>query len=140
MARSGARLLAARASAPHAATLRELYGALAPVAVVPPEGDVLVCPGRDTVVREGDEVTLIGTPRELADAAVIDHPERIRRLTATAAASPPAHGGASYGVLGVLAPQVHDETLAGGSAAGRALRELRDLVMSFVQATDRRIA
>ena len=33
------------------ATLRELYGALAPVAVVPPAGDVLVCPGRDTLVR-----------------------------------------------------------------------------------------
>ena len=50
---SGMRFLAARTTAPHAATLRELYGALAPVAVVPPTGDVLVCPGRDTPVRRG---------------------------------------------------------------------------------------
>ena len=83
MSLSGMRFLAARTAAPKAATLRELYGALAPVAVVPPTGDVLVCPGRDTRVRAGDEVTLIGTPDELAAASVIDHPERIRRLTAT---------------------------------------------------------
>src|ERR1700742_4287106 len=85
---SGMRFLAARTAAPSAATLRELYGALAPVAVVPSAGDVLVCPGRDTVVGAGDEVTLIGTPDELAAAGIIDHPERIRRLTATAAPSP----------------------------------------------------
>ena len=60
------RFLAARTTAPRAATLRELYGALAPVAVVPADGDVLVCPGRDTRVGAGDEVTLIGTPDELA--------------------------------------------------------------------------
>src|ERR1700677_3590036 len=83
MSLSGMRFLAARTAAPKAATLRQLYGALAPVAVVPPTGDVLVCPGRDTPVRAGDEVTLIGTPDDLAAAAVIDHPERIRRLTAT---------------------------------------------------------
>ena len=69
---SGMRFLAARTTAPHAATLRELYGALAPVAVVPPTGDVLVCPGRDTPVSAGDEVTLIGTPDELAAVSVID--------------------------------------------------------------------
>ncbi len=86
MSLSGMRFLAARTAAPSAATLRELYGALAPVAVVPPAGDVLVCPGRDTEVSAGDEVTLIGTPDELAAADVIDHPERIRRLTATATA------------------------------------------------------
>src|ERR1700722_1240869 len=90
MSLSGMRFLAARTTAPKAATLRELYGALAPVAAVPPTGDVLICPGRDTRVRAGDEVTLIGTPDELAAASVIDHPERIRRLTATL--SPGAHG------------------------------------------------
>src|SRR6201996_9204468 len=75
MSLSGVRFLAARTTAPSAATLRELYGALAPVAVVPPAGDVVICPGRDTEVRQGDEVTLIGTPEELAEAAVIVHPE-----------------------------------------------------------------
>ena len=83
MSLSGMRFLAARTTAPAAATLRQLYGALAPVAVVPPDGHVLVCPGRDTPVSAGDEVTLIGTPDELAAVSVIDHPERIRRLTAT---------------------------------------------------------
>src|ERR1700719_1573287 len=68
MSLSGMRFLAARTTAPSAATLRELYGALAPVAVVPQVGDVLVCPGRDTEVSAGDEVTLIGTPDELAAA------------------------------------------------------------------------
>ena len=48
----------ARTTAPRDATLRALYGALAPVAVLPPAGDVQICPGRDTRVRAGDEVTL----------------------------------------------------------------------------------
>src|SRR5277367_4523455 len=98
---SGMRFLAARTTAPHAATLRDLYGALAPVAVVPPTGDVLVCPGRDTRVNAGDEVTLIGTPNELAAVSVIDHPEPIRRLTAAGASGTEA-GGGSQSVLGVL--------------------------------------
>src|SRR3984957_14973988 len=79
---SGMRFLAARTTAPHAGTLRGLYGALAPVAVVPPTGAGLVCPGRDTRGNAGDEVTLIGTPDELAAVSVIHHPERIRRMTA----------------------------------------------------------
>src|ERR1700761_1867802 len=75
MSLSGVRFLAARTTAPSSATLRDLYGALAPVAVVAPGRDVVICPGRDTEVRQGDEVTLIGTPEELAEAAVIVHPE-----------------------------------------------------------------
>ena len=134
---SGMRFLAARASAPHAATLRELYGDLAPVAVVPPEGDVLICPGRDTPVSAGDEVTLIGTPEELAAASVIDHPERLRRLTA--AYSPGAAG--TVGSLGVLGGAEPDEDpRAGLTPAQRALRALRDLAVSVVRAADRRIA
>src|ERR1700761_2722181 len=101
MSLSGMRFLAARTTAPSDATLRELYGALAPIAVVPPDGDVQVCPGRDTPVDAGDEVTLIGTPDELAAAAVIDHPERIRRLTANSrpVPVPAAPSGAVLGVL-----------------------------------------
>jgi Trk K+ transport system NAD-binding subunit len=140
---SGMRFLAARTAAPHAATLRELYGALAPVAVVPPAGDVLVCPGRDTLVTNGDEVTLIGTPEELAAASVIDHPERIRRLTATY--SPGGTGGpggpaGSLGVLGVLGGGEPDDPRAGRGLAERAVRALRDLAVSLARATDRRIA
>ena len=139
---SGMRFLAARTTAPHAATLRELYGALAPVAVVPPTGDVLVCPGRDTRVNAGDEVTLIGTPDELAAVSVIDHPERIRRLTATA--SPAANGtradGGSPSILGVLGGDDPEGTPAGPGPAGRALRVLRDLAVSLPRAADRRMA
>jgi Trk K+ transport system NAD-binding subunit len=144
MTLSGMRFLAARTTAPSTATLRTLYGALAPIAVLPPDGNVLIAPGRDTLVNAGDVVTLIGTPDELAAASVIDHPERIRRLAAAAdAANGGAHGPApsapSYGVLGVLAPDEPDDGRTHGGAAARTARGLRDIVLSFAQATDRRI-
>src|ERR1700733_13949885 len=124
MSLSGMRFLAARTTAPKVATLRELYGALAPVAVIPPTGDVLLCPGRDTRVRAGDEGALIGTPDELAAVSVIDHPERIRRLTATA--GPAANGtradGGSPGILGVLGGDDPAGTPARTGAAGWAVR------------------
>jgi Trk K+ transport system NAD-binding subunit len=144
---SGMRFLAARTTVPHAATLRELYGALAPIAVVPPTGNVLVCPGRDTLVSEGDEVTLIGTPDELAAVSVIAHPERIRRLAtaATATTAGPGGNGAGAtagppGILGVLGGEDPDATPAGPGPTGRALRVLRDLAVSFARAADRRMA
>jgi Trk K+ transport system NAD-binding subunit len=68
---SGERFIVARTVAARAASLRELYGALAPVAVVPAAGgDVVICPGRDFGVAAGDGVTLIGTPQELRAAGV----------------------------------------------------------------------
>jgi Trk K+ transport system NAD-binding subunit len=138
---SGMRFLAARTAAPSAATLRELYGALAPVAVVPPAGDVLVCPGRDTMVSAGDEVTLIGTPEELAAASIIDHPERIRRLSATASpAAGPGWPAGSPGVLGVLGSAESEGPHARPSPARRLPHALRDLAVSLAHATDRRIA
>jgi Trk K+ transport system NAD-binding subunit len=142
MSLSGMRFLAARTTAPSAATLRELYGALAPVAVVPPAGKVLVCPGRDTPVDPGDEVTLIGTPDELAAVSVIDHPERIRRLTATYSPGGAGPGGVSpgsLGVLGVLGGEEPADPRAGQGAAERVLRALRDLAVSLARATDRRM-
>jgi Trk K+ transport system NAD-binding subunit len=144
MTLSGMRFLAARTTAPSTATLRTLYGALAPIAVLPPGGDVLIAPGRDTVVNAGDVVTLIGTPDELAAASVIDHPERIRRLAAAAdaangGAQDPAPSTPSYGVLGILAPDEPGDAHASSGAAARTARRLRDLVVSFAQATDRRI-
>jgi len=145
MSLSGMRFLAARTTAPAAATLRELYGALAPVAVVPPDGHVLVCPGRDTRVAAGDEVTLIGTPDELAAVSVIDHPERIRRLTATqggGGAAGPGTGGngtGSFGVLGVLGGEEPGGLQAGPGPAARVARALRDVAVSLARAMDRRI-
>ncbi len=53
------------------ATLRELYGDLAPVAVIhgedcPTPGEVEVCPGRDLHVHAGDWTAMIGTADEVA--------------------------------------------------------------------------
>jgi Trk K+ transport system NAD-binding subunit len=53
------------------ATLRELYGDLAPVAVIhsedsPTPGEVEICPGRDQHVHAGDWTIMIGTAQELA--------------------------------------------------------------------------
>ncbi|GAB91448.1 NAD-binding protein [Gordonia rhizosphera] len=54
-------------------TLRELFGDLAPVAVVPGEGreapgaGLAACPGRDFLVRPGDVATVLGTPRQFAE-------------------------------------------------------------------------
>src|SRR6201996_1459784 len=58
------------AEAPFDATLREIYGDLAPVAMVhgpdsPNAGEVVVCPGRDQQVSAGDWMSMIGTPEEL---------------------------------------------------------------------------
>jgi Trk K+ transport system NAD-binding subunit len=137
MSLSGMRFLAARTTAPAGATLRELYGALAPVAVIPPDGNAIICPGRDTRVRAGDQVTLIGTPDELAAASVIDHPERIRHLTG--AQSSGNGSAAGPGILGVLSS---DDTAVhpASSIASQLLRAPRDLAVSVARAADRRIA
>jgi Trk K+ transport system NAD-binding subunit len=52
-------------------TLRDMYGDLAPVAVIHGEnsetpGEVIACPGRDFPVREGDWTAMIGTADQLA--------------------------------------------------------------------------
>jgi Trk K+ transport system NAD-binding subunit len=57
--------------APRDATLRDLYGGLAPVAVTHGEnsdtpGEVEACPGRDLGVHAGDRIVMIGTADELA--------------------------------------------------------------------------
>ena len=109
MTLSGEQFLAVRTTAPRTATLRQLYGDLAPVAVVPPDGDVLVCPGRDTEVGAGDEVTIIATPAELRATAAISYSERARSSARQHAAR--------------------------RSVAGY----LRDVAMSLLRAADRRL-
>ncbi|MDT5016264.1 MAG: hypothetical protein QOD39_2424 [Mycobacterium sp.] len=76
------------ADAPRDATLREMYGDLAPVAVIhgdnsPQPGEVVACPGRDMRVHQGDWTAMIGTADELtaqdiAVAAPLAH-SRARR-------------------------------------------------------------
>jgi Trk K+ transport system NAD-binding subunit len=109
---AGQRFRAAAARPPRAGTLRELYGALTPVAVLPPaagpemsgSGGVVICPGRDHRVAPGDEVTLLGTPEEVRAAGL------------------PGPGG--------TAPV----------RASRRVALLHQLAMSLVQAADRRLA
>jgi Trk K+ transport system NAD-binding subunit len=67
---AGTRFVADAQPAPRAGTLREIYGALAPVAVSPAHGPVQLCPARDVFVQEGDEVTVLGTEEELIAAGV----------------------------------------------------------------------
>lgn len=89
---SGERFTITRTRAPRGGSLRELYGALAPIAVAPAAGgDVAVCPGRDLQVTAGDEVTLIATPRELRAAGLNGHASRPGRP-----APVPAARGARY--------------------------------------------
>jgi len=92
---AGQAFCAARTVARRAGRLRELYGALAPVAVAPAGGgEVVVCPGRDEPVAAGDEVTLFGTAEELRAAGVTGRAEhgptrperRVRYLRLLAAA------------------------------------------------------
>ncbi len=83
IALGGERFLAARTTAPRRASLRELYGALAPIAVLPAgDEDVVICPGRDHEVAGGDGVTLFATPDELRAAGIggqIRHPAHPRQ-------------------------------------------------------------
>jgi Trk K+ transport system NAD-binding subunit len=92
---SGEPYIAIRTTAAQAGTLRELYAALPPIAVIPAAGgEVVICPGRDEPVAAGDEVTLIGTPEELRAIGLSGRP---------AGAKPPAAARAVRRVRGVRA-------------------------------------
>jgi Trk K+ transport system NAD-binding subunit len=117
------RFAAARTVAPAAATLRELYGALAPIAILPADGgNTVICPGRDHQVAAGDTVTLFGTPDELHTAGVIAHRHA------------PAIGAGALGALGVLAASPGPP-----SWLTRGLRSARHFAASLLQAVDRRL-
>lgn len=67
---AGAEFVVSGSTAPREATLRELYGRLAPVAILcgedsPTPGEVIACPRRDDAVRTGDWTVMIGTAAEL---------------------------------------------------------------------------
>ncbi|HEX3981790.1 MAG TPA: NAD-binding protein, partial [Acidimicrobiales bacterium] len=58
------------------ASIRALFGALAPIGVVPADASPTVaCPGRDHMVSIGDKVTVLGTPEELEQAGLADGPD-----------------------------------------------------------------
>jgi Trk K+ transport system NAD-binding subunit len=72
------------AEAPFDATLREIYGDLAPVAMVHGHdaenaGEVVPCPGRDFRVNAGDWTSMIGTTAEVAACGIkVPRQDRIR--------------------------------------------------------------
>ena len=74
------------ADAPHDGTLREIYGDLAPAAVIHGEnsetpGEVVACPGRDLRVRKGDWTAMIGTADELVEQGIkVPRPLSHRKL------------------------------------------------------------
>jgi Trk K+ transport system NAD-binding subunit len=82
---AGIQFVVAGNDAPREATLRELYGDLAPVAVIHGEksstpGEIEVCPTRNHRVHAGDRAVMIGTAEESAGRGM-----RIRRPTGTRA-------------------------------------------------------
>jgi Trk K+ transport system NAD-binding subunit len=70
LAVEGETFVVARSEASEDATLRHLYGDLAPIGVAAGE-DLTICPGRDHHVSAGDRVTLLGTSAELMRMGVI---------------------------------------------------------------------
>ncbi|OBG98923.1 MULTISPECIES: NAD-binding protein [unclassified Mycobacterium] len=80
---AGIEFVVSGAEAPYSATLREIYGDLAPVAVIHGEncatpGEVVSCPGRDLPIHAGDWTAMIGTADELAARGI-----RVPRPTVT---------------------------------------------------------
>ncbi|MCW2553429.1 MAG: transport system, NAD-binding component [Mycobacterium sp.] len=71
---AGVEFVVSGTDVPRSATLREIFGDLAPVAVLRGEnsdtpGEVVACPGRDVRVHEGDWTAMIGTADELVSQA-----------------------------------------------------------------------
>jgi Trk K+ transport system NAD-binding subunit len=63
------------ATATEEGTLRQMYGDLAPVAIIRSEasenpGEVIACPGRDVAVHPGDWTAMIGTADELTERGI----------------------------------------------------------------------
>jgi Trk K+ transport system NAD-binding subunit len=68
---AGVDFVVATDSAPRDGTLREIYGRLAPVAVIRGDhaaqpGEVIACPHLDDEVRLGDSITIMGRAEELS--------------------------------------------------------------------------
>ncbi len=85
---AGIEFVVSGAEAPRDATLREIYGDLAPVAVIHSEncatpGEVEACPGRDLPVHAGDWTAMIGTADELAARGI-----KVPKPTATRSPRP----------------------------------------------------
>src|SRR5271156_1179147 len=85
---AGVQFLVSGSEAPRAATLREIYGDLAPVAIIHGDnssspGEIEVCPTRNQRVLAGDRAVMIGTADESAVRGI-----KIRRPTGTRSQRP----------------------------------------------------
>jgi Trk K+ transport system NAD-binding subunit len=85
---AGIEFVAYGSEAPQDGTLWEIYGDLAPVAVIrgensPTPGEVVACPSRDQRVHAGDWTMMIGTADEAADRGL-----NVRQPTGTRARRP----------------------------------------------------
>jgi Trk K+ transport system NAD-binding subunit len=72
---AGLKFVASGSETPRAGSLREIYGDLAPVAIIcgensPTPGEVVACPTRDERVHAGDWTVMIGTVDEAAERGV----------------------------------------------------------------------
>src|SRR6201993_752441 len=78
---AGIEFVASGSEAPRDGSLREIYGDLAPVAIIrgensPTPGEVVACPTRDEMVHSGDWTVVIGTAED-----AVDHGMKVRRPT-----------------------------------------------------------
>jgi Trk K+ transport system NAD-binding subunit len=85
---AGIKFVAYGSEAPRDGTLWEIYGDLAPVAIIrgensPTPGEVVACPGRDQRVHDGDWTMMIGTADDAADRGI-----KARKPTGTRARRP----------------------------------------------------
>ncbi|MDT5348578.1 MAG: hypothetical protein QOH91_1865 [Mycobacterium sp.] len=84
---AGIKFVVSGTEVPYDSTLRDIYGDLAPVAVIhgensPTPGEVVPCPGRDEPVTRGDWTAMIGTADELAARGIkvrVPTTTRVRR-------------------------------------------------------------
>jgi Trk K+ transport system NAD-binding subunit len=72
---AGLQFLVSGSEAPRAATLREIYGDLAPVAIIHGDkssspGEIEVCPTRNQRVLAGDRAVMVGTADESAERGI----------------------------------------------------------------------
>ncbi|KDO92263.1 NAD-binding protein, partial [Mycobacterium avium] len=112
---SGIEFVVFGAAAPFDASLRDIYGDLAPVAVVNRQdaspAEVIACPGRDLHVKAGDWTAMIGTTEEVAACGVsVPHSQdrmrarqsRFRRVLYAVRALPGEVNPAFYPVIAAL--------------------------------------
>ena len=122
-----------------AGTVRDLYGDLAPLAVVPAaDGHALMTPGRDTVVAAGDTVVVVGSTEEL-DAAGLG--TRVVAglqpfVGARAPRAPKARGSLARDLLGALDRRIKLALVALG---GLVVVSMAMLLLGYEEAGGRRM-